>query len=92
MVLAKPLVIEDRGRVTLMAPAEQALTEASLERMAAQRAEYACIRVDEDDDPAGPERRHAAAEARLRRIFRGADLTAPASRALFDALLKYRSL
>ncbi len=90
MALAKPLVLTERGRVTLRLPAGQILTEASLEQLAAHHAEYACI---EEVDTRSEEERRAEwqqQEARLAQIFQFANLDSPDIRAFYQALLAYR--
>lgn len=90
MVLGKPLVVTDRGRVRLRWPAGLQLTEAGLEQLLAHHAEYACVEVE---DPRDEEQRQADAirqEERLRTIFRFADLESSETRSFYDALLSYR--
>ena len=90
MVLAKPLVLSERGRVTLRLPAGHVLTEASLEQLEAHHAEYACI--DTEDTRTEIEQNEAwqQQEIRLAQIFQFADLTKPEIRSFYNALLAYR--
>ncbi|SFN03913.1 hypothetical protein SAMN05660284_00349 [Formivibrio citricus] len=92
MALGRPLVITDRGRITLRLPAGHLLTEPGLEQLLAHHAEYACVEVE---DPRTDEARQAdeeKQEARLREIFRFADPDSPEIAAFFNALLAYRKL
>lgn len=90
MVLAKPLVLTERGRVTLRLPAGHILTEASLEQLAAHRAEYACIQVEDTRSATERQAAEEEQEARQARIFQFADLNSPDIRAFYQALLAYR--
>lgn len=90
MVLAKPLVLIERGRVTLRLPAGHVLTEASLEQLAAHHAEYACIREEDTRSEAERQADWAQQEARQARVFQFADLDSPDIRAFYQALLAYR--
>ncbi|MDR3411644.1 MAG: hypothetical protein P4L87_12000 [Formivibrio sp.] len=90
MTLAKPLVLTERGRVTLRLQAGHILTDASIEQLAAHHAEYACI---EEEDTRSEEERLATwqqEETRLAGIFQFADLDSPDISALYQALLSYR--
>lgn len=90
MVLGRPLVITDRSRITLRLPAGHLLTEAGLEQLHAHHAEYACVKVDDPRTEAEQQADAAQQEARLRDIFRFANLDAPNIHAFFNALLAYR--
>lgn len=90
MVLAKPLVVAERGRVVLRIPAGHILTEAGIEQMLAHHAEYACIERVDNRPEAEREAEIAQEDARLRQIFRFANLDAPHTYAFFNALLNYR--
>lgn len=90
MVLAKPLVIIEYGRVLLRLPAGQTLTEAGIEQLLVHHAEYACVEVLEERSDAVRQAEEAAQEARLKQIFRFADLDSPDTCAFYNALLAYR--
>ncbi len=90
MTLAKPLVLTERGRVTLRLPAGQVLSEASIEQLLAHHAEYACIEEADSRSEAERQADGQAQEARLARIFQFANLDSPNIRAFYQALLAYR--
>lgn len=90
MVLGKPLVLTDRGRITLRLPAGHLLTEPGLEQLHAHHAEYACVEVDDPRSAAELLIEAEQQEARLREIFRFADMNTPNIQAFFNALLSYR--
>lgn len=90
MVLAKPLVVSEHGRVLLRMPAGSVLTEPGLEQMLAHHAEYACIEQVDERPESECQAKAAQEEARLRQIFRFANLEAPHTRDFFNALLNYR--
>lgn len=90
MILARPLVITEHGRVLLRLPAGQVLTEAGLEQLQARHAEYACVEMLDSRSDAEREADEAKLDARQQQIFRYADMDSPAVAALFNALLQYR--
>ncbi len=92
MVLGGPLSITEGGVTTLTFPVGHVLTESNLDQMLHRHAEWACI---EEDDPRSDEERGddlAAMQERQRKLFSRADLSQPAMAALFEAVLRYRSL
>lgn len=90
MVLARPLVLSERGRVTLRLPAGHVLTETSLAQLEAHHAEYACIDAEDSRTVAEKEEAWQKEEERLAQIFRFADLNQPEIRTFYNALLVYR--
>ncbi|HJW03649.1 MAG TPA: hypothetical protein VJ548_10240 [Azospira sp.] len=90
MVLAKPLVITERGIVTFSLPAGKMLTEALLRQLRAHHGEFACIE-NWDERPESQRQLEAdQAQGRLAEIFRHADRDSPAAGALHDLILAYR--
>ncbi len=90
MVLAKPLILSERGRVTLRLPAGHLLTETSLAQLEAHHAEYACIELEDLRTEEERLQDWQQQEARLQQIFRFADLGKPEIHAFYNALLTYR--
>lgn len=92
MVLARPVLLSNRGMVILSFPAGQALTEAHLAQLAAHHAEYACVWVSVAPEET-PQRRRAldAQKARVEALFRNASREDPATEAFFTHLLSFRT-
>lgn len=90
MVLARPLVIAERGRVNLRMPSGRVLTETCIEQILAHRAEYICVEENDTRSEAECESDGLRQEARLAHIFRFANLESPNVRAFYNALLTYR--
>jgi hypothetical protein len=91
MVLAQPLTLVEHGFVTYNLPAAHVLTQENLHQLASHHA--VCVQI-EQDDPRTDAQREADTQrqaGRLQMIFRHADLAAPESQALFQALLAHRS-
>ncbi len=91
MVLAQPLTLVEHGFVTYDLPAAHVLTQENLHQLASHHA--LCVQI-EQDDPRTDAQREADTQrqaGRLQMIFRHADLAAPESQALFQALLAHRS-
>lgn len=91
MVLGRPVALAERGVVVLNLPAGHVLTEANLEQLAARHAEYACIAAEDERSEEFCRQHRATQEARLAAIFSHADLDHPETRALYEAVLAYRS-
>lgn len=91
MVLGHQLVLSERGVAVLNLPEGHVLTEANLAQLRARHAEYACIAAADTRSEAERQQLRQEQEARLRSIFRNADLEQAATRGLFDAVLAYRS-
>lgn len=92
MVLGAPLTISEQGVTTFTLPTGHPLTESNLEQIAQRNGEWACI---EEADARSAEERAAellAIRERQDQIFAQADRNQPAIEALYDAVLRYRSL
>lgn len=90
MVLGAPLVLPEHGVSTFGLPMGHVLTETNLHQMAVRHAEFVCIQQEDtrSDDERAAE--IAASEARVRHIFRSADLSQPLMARLYGAVLAYR--
>jgi hypothetical protein len=90
MVLGASLIIAEKSVISFSLPAGHVLTESNLQQMRVRQAEFVC--VQEVDGRSDAERADAWAmtEARLRRIFRAADLRQPAMASLYAAVRAYR--
>lgn len=90
MVLAKPLMVAERGVVSFNLRAGETLSEPLIRQLLARRAEMVCI---EAKDPRSEDERQAEiaqAEKRLEQIFQGAQPHSPTTRMLYELLLGYR--
>lgn len=90
MVLAKPLVITERGIVVFSLPAGKMLTEALLRQLRAHHGEFACIETWDERPENQRQLEFDQAQGRLAEIFRHADRDSPAAGALHDLILAYR--
>lgn len=90
MVLGAQLVLAGHGVVRFSLPAGHALTEANLRQLAIHQAEFVCVLEADSRTDQEREQEVADHERRLARIFRSADLTAPAVAGLYQAVLAYR--
>lgn len=92
MMLGAPLVLTENGVISLSLPAGHVLTESSLRQIHVRHAEFVCIRLE--DERSDEERADdiAATEARLRQIFRAADLSQPAVAGLYEAVRAFRRM
>jgi hypothetical protein len=91
MVLGAPLVLmADNGVISLTLPAGHVLNESTLRQLHVRHAEFVCIQVEDERSDEERAAEVEQAEARLKRIFRGADLSRPAVAGLYEALLAYR--
>lgn len=91
MVLAKPLMVVDRGMLSEGLPAGHELTADSLAKLASRHAELACVHMA---DPRSPEQKRAnlaREQARLAEIFRGSDLKHAPTLMLYRAMLDFRA-
>ena len=91
MVLARPLVLTERGRVTLRLPVGHILNENSLTQLAKHRAEYACVEEEDARTELEQQADRLQQEKRLAEIFKFANLEAPGIRVFYNALLNYRN-
>lgn len=92
MTLGAALNVGDHGVTTFALPAGHVLTESNLVQMNQRHAEWACIA---EDDPRSDEERAEALQAvreHQDKLFARADRSQPAMAALYDAVLRYRSL
>lgn len=92
MLLGAPLVVAEMGVTTFTLPAGHQLTDSNLAQLAQRNAEWAC--VEEEDQRSDDER---AAELQATRehldgLFGQAERGKPAIAALYEAVLRYRSL
>lgn len=90
MVLGAPLVLAENGVISLSLPSGHVLNESTLRQIQVRHAEFVCIRVEDERTDEVRAAEAEAAEARLRRIFRAADLSRPAIAGLYEALRAYR--
>ncbi|MDR0234168.1 MAG: hypothetical protein LBI31_05120 [Zoogloeaceae bacterium] len=90
MVLARPLMLTDRGRVILSFPADHVLTQNNLEQLRARHAQYVCVQEEDNRGQMARERFETDQIDRLQIIFRHADMGDPETRAFFEAILAYR--
>ena len=89
-VLAKPLVITERGIVSFSLPAGKMLTEALIHQLRAHHGELACIETWDERTESQRQLEADQAQRRLGEIFRHADQGCPAAGALYDLILAYR--
>lgn len=91
MALAQALTLVEHGIVTYSLPAGHVLTQENLHQLASHHA--VCVRVEQQDTRTDTQREADTARqvGRLKMIFRHADLDAPESQALLQALLAHRS-
>jgi hypothetical protein len=91
MMLGAPLTVVTDGVLRFSLPSGHVLTEDNLFQLAAHHAEV--VYVLEPDPRSTPEAEAdvAAATARVKTIFAGADLAHPATAALFAQVLRFRS-
>lgn len=92
MVLGAPLTITEQGVTTFTLPAGHLLTDSNMAQIAQRNAEWACV---VEDDPRSDEERSGDTQAiqdRLDHLFAQSDRSQPAIAALYDAVLRYRSL
>ena len=90
MVLGAPLVVIEHGVSTFSLPAGHALTETNLRQMSIRHAEFVCVQMQDERTETERMGEWNAAEARLRHIFRAADLDDPVMANLYSAVLAYR--
>ena len=92
MVLGAPLVVAEMGVTTFTLPAGHPLTDSNLAQLAQRNAEWACI--EEQDERSDGERAAdlQATRAHLDGLFVPAERDKPAIVALYEAVLRYRSL
>ncbi len=91
MVLGAPLTIAEHGVTNFSLPAGHVISASSLRQIQQRHGEYLCIA---ENDPRSDEEIQAgkkAVEARVNRIFAGADLTQANMAAFYKAVLAYRS-
>ncbi len=91
MTLGRPITLMERGVAVLNLPAGQVLSEASLMQLRARHAEFACISEEDERDEILRRQERELHEARLAAVFRQADLNHPETRALYEAVLAYRT-
>lgn len=91
MVLAQALTLVEHGIVTYTLPAGHVLTQENQQQLASHHA--VCVQVEQEDQRTEAQREADALRqaGRLKMIFRHADLGAPESQALIQALLVHRS-
>lgn len=93
MVLGAPLLLlADNGVISLTLPGGHVLNESTLRQLHVRHAEFVCIQVEDERTDEERAAEVAQAEARLRRIFRAADLSRPAVAGLYEALRAYRGI
>lgn len=92
MTLAAPVVLTEHGVSNFSLPAGHVLTETNLRQMVLRHAEFVCVALPDERSDEAREADKKASEARLRQIFRSADLHDSLMSRLFEALLAYRSL
>lgn len=92
MVLGAPLVVAEMGVTTFTLPAGHQLTDSNLAQLAQRNAEWAC--VEEEDGRSDNERATdlQATRDHLDSLFGQAERSQPAIAALYEAVLRYRSL
>ncbi|MDR1887860.1 MAG: hypothetical protein LBQ81_00470 [Zoogloeaceae bacterium] len=90
MILAKPVVVTERGRAVLSLPEGCALTDAGIAQLRAHHAQYVCVSEDDPRSSIVREQQIAVQAARLEAIFHNADLEHPELRAFYDAVRAYR--
>jgi hypothetical protein len=91
MILARPVILTDRGRVVLNFPAEHVLTRNNLAQLRAHHAQYVCVQEEDFRGQLTRKRFEMDQIERLQKIFHHADLGDPCVRAFFDAALVYRA-
>jgi hypothetical protein len=91
MVLGRPVSLTEANIVRYALPAGHELTEDNLNQLAAHRADFICIAVDETRSPDEIDADAMVATTRVLQAFVGADLSKPTVAALFDRVLAYRS-
>jgi hypothetical protein len=91
MVLARPVLLSERGMVILSFPGGQMLTPAHLEQLAAHHAEVACVFVEPSIRDADYEKYTATQKERMATLFRNANLEDPLTQAFFDRVFSFRS-
>jgi len=91
MVLARPLMLMERGRNVLNLPAEHVLTQSNLSQLRAHHAQYVCVQEEDYRGQMARECFEMDQIKRLQAIFYHADLGDPETRAFFEAALAYRT-
>lgn len=91
MVLGAPVALTEQGVRSFVLPAGHELTETNLHQMRLRQAECVCIQQPDERSDAERDAEHSAGEARLRHIFRAADLDNPTLARLYAAVLAYRN-
>jgi hypothetical protein len=92
MVLGAPLVVAEMGVTTFTLPAGHQLTDSNLAQLAQRNAEWACVEAEDErsDDERAADLQ--ATREHLDGLFAPAERSQPAVAALYDAVLRYRSL
>jgi len=91
MVLARPVMVTERGKVVLNLPVEHVLTRNNLAQLRAHHAQYVCVLEEDYRGRLARERFEMDQIERLQTIFCHADLGDPETRAFFEAVLAYRA-
>lgn len=91
MLLARPLTLVEHEVVTYTLPAGHVLTEENLHQLASHHSVGALVQQEIERTDEEHQAHIQRQSARLHRIFRHADLTAPQAQALVAALLAHRS-
>jgi hypothetical protein len=91
MVLAKPLMVVDRGMLSEGLAAGHVLTQDSLAKLASRHAELACVHMADLRSTEQRREQLARAQARLAEIFREADMQHAPTLMLYRALLDFRA-
>lgn len=91
MVLAKPLMVVDRGMLSEGLPAGHVLTQDSLAKLATRHAEMACVQWADPRTTEQKREQLAREQARLAEIFREANLQHAPTLMLYRALLDFRA-
>ncbi|MDR2638085.1 MAG: hypothetical protein LBB55_07085 [Zoogloeaceae bacterium] len=91
MVLARPMIVSEMGRVVLNLPAGHVLSQANLAQLRAHHAQYVCVQEEDTRGQMVRERNEMDQIQRMQTIFARAELGDPDTRAFFDAVLAYRA-
>ncbi len=91
MVLAKPLMVVDRGMLSEGLAAGHALTQDSLAKLASRHAELACVHMTDLRSTEQKREQLERAQTRLTEIFAGADFKHHPTLMLYRAQLDFRA-
>ncbi len=92
MVLGAPLTIAEHGVTNFSLPAGHVISASSLRQILQRHGEYLCIAEDDPRTEEEIREDRKTVEARVNRIFSGADLSQPNMAAFRAAVLAYRSV